>query len=233
MLKVECESCKAPYQIDERRVPPAGLKMRCPKCGHSFLVTNPNALAPAAGGAGAGRGRRGAEATGPLRGEAHDDGRRAPPADGRPPGPSGRSRRASACSSSGPGPGPGSAAAHAGRPPFGLSGGARLARRIGSARDLARLARPLPGPPATRGAARPVRSAAAPPPGGAPLAPAVPKAAAGFGDVELDLPVVSAGLPVARPAPPKAPPAARASFDIDLPARVSDLPALKQSTSAR
>ena len=45
MLKVECESCKAPYQIDERRVPPAGLKMRCPKCGHSFLVTNPNALA--------------------------------------------------------------------------------------------------------------------------------------------------------------------------------------------
>src|SRR5579883_3143599 len=44
MLKVECESCKAPYQIDERRVPPAGLKMRCPKCGHSFLVS---AAAPA------------------------------------------------------------------------------------------------------------------------------------------------------------------------------------------
>src|SRR5579859_1578359 len=50
MLKVECESCKAPYQIDERRVPPAGLKMRCPKCGHSFLVSNPSA----GGGAGAG-----------------------------------------------------------------------------------------------------------------------------------------------------------------------------------
>ena len=40
MLKVECESCKAPYQIDERRVPPSGLKMRCSKCGHSFLVHN-------------------------------------------------------------------------------------------------------------------------------------------------------------------------------------------------
>src|ERR1019366_6974043 len=52
MLKVECESCKAPYQIDERRVPPTGLKMRCPKCGHSFLVTNPNApAAPARPGA--------------------------------------------------------------------------------------------------------------------------------------------------------------------------------------
>src|SRR5258706_3781071 len=43
MLKVECESCKAPYQIDERRVPPTGLKMRCPKCGHSFVVKSPTA----------------------------------------------------------------------------------------------------------------------------------------------------------------------------------------------
>lgn len=51
MLKVECESCKAPYQVDERRVPPTGLKMRCPKCGHTFLVTDPSkGAAPAAGG---------------------------------------------------------------------------------------------------------------------------------------------------------------------------------------
>ncbi len=48
MLKVECEACKAPYQVDERRVPVTGLKMRCPKCGHSFIVQNPNGQAPAA-----------------------------------------------------------------------------------------------------------------------------------------------------------------------------------------
>src|SRR5580658_5275543 len=48
MFKVECESCKSPFQIDERRVPPAGLKMRCPKCGHSFLVASPGADLPAA-----------------------------------------------------------------------------------------------------------------------------------------------------------------------------------------
>lgn len=41
MLKVECESCKAPYQIDEKRIPPQGLKMRCPRCGHAFVVRNP------------------------------------------------------------------------------------------------------------------------------------------------------------------------------------------------
>ena len=43
MLKVECEACKAPYQVDERRIPPTGLKMRCPKCGHAFTVANPDA----------------------------------------------------------------------------------------------------------------------------------------------------------------------------------------------
>src|SRR5262245_61706497 len=36
MLRVQCEQCKAPYQVDERRVPTNGLKMRCPKCGHTF-----------------------------------------------------------------------------------------------------------------------------------------------------------------------------------------------------
>src|SRR5262249_37418654 len=41
MFKVECPGCKAPYQVDERRVPPTGLKMRCPKCGSSFKVDSP------------------------------------------------------------------------------------------------------------------------------------------------------------------------------------------------
>jgi len=38
MFEVECPSCKASYQVDERRVPATGLKMRCPKCGESFQV---------------------------------------------------------------------------------------------------------------------------------------------------------------------------------------------------
>ncbi|MEO8798126.1 MAG: zinc-ribbon domain-containing protein, partial [Polyangiaceae bacterium] len=38
MHRVDCESCKATYQVDDRRIPPTGLKMRCPKCGHTFLV---------------------------------------------------------------------------------------------------------------------------------------------------------------------------------------------------
>lgn len=38
MFKVECPGCKAPYQVDERRIPSSGLKMRCPKCGTSFKV---------------------------------------------------------------------------------------------------------------------------------------------------------------------------------------------------
>ncbi|AUX39479.1 hypothetical protein SOCE26_008710 [Sorangium cellulosum] len=39
MIKVECDGCRSPYQVDEKRIPPAGLRMRCPKCGTSLLVT--------------------------------------------------------------------------------------------------------------------------------------------------------------------------------------------------
>jgi predicted Zn finger-like uncharacterized protein len=42
MVKVECDGCKAPYQIDEKRIPPTGLKMRCPKCGTNLLVMKPD-----------------------------------------------------------------------------------------------------------------------------------------------------------------------------------------------
>src|SRR3954471_632687 len=54
MFKVECPGCKAPYQVDERRIPSSGLKMRCPKCGTSFKVDTPE------------DGRRGSSAGGAL-----------------------------------------------------------------------------------------------------------------------------------------------------------------------
>jgi tetratricopeptide (TPR) repeat protein len=38
MIKVACISCENPYELDERRLPPSGLRMKCPKCGTSFLV---------------------------------------------------------------------------------------------------------------------------------------------------------------------------------------------------
>jgi predicted Zn finger-like uncharacterized protein len=38
MIKVECVSCKSPYDVDERRIPEKGMKMRCPKCNTSFMV---------------------------------------------------------------------------------------------------------------------------------------------------------------------------------------------------
>jgi predicted Zn finger-like uncharacterized protein len=38
MLKVSCGGCASSYQVDERRVPHSGLKMRCPTCGESFVV---------------------------------------------------------------------------------------------------------------------------------------------------------------------------------------------------
>src|SRR5688572_29456215 len=45
-MQVACEKCQATYQLDERRLPPAGLKMKCPKCAHTFVVRRADAGAP-------------------------------------------------------------------------------------------------------------------------------------------------------------------------------------------
>ena len=51
MIKVECPSCKASYDLDERRIPQKGMNMRCPKCGARFLVAKSGGVTPPPGGA--------------------------------------------------------------------------------------------------------------------------------------------------------------------------------------
>lgn len=46
MFEVKCPSCQAAYKVDERRIPPTGLTMRCPKCGSSFPVAAAGTSAP-------------------------------------------------------------------------------------------------------------------------------------------------------------------------------------------
>ncbi len=38
MIKIECPSCAASYELDGKRVPPVGLNMRCPQCTTVFRV---------------------------------------------------------------------------------------------------------------------------------------------------------------------------------------------------
>ncbi len=38
-MTLVCPSCEAQYNIDESRIPAAGLSMRCPRCGTTFLAT--------------------------------------------------------------------------------------------------------------------------------------------------------------------------------------------------
>jgi|GEM_PF-573170 len=47
MIKVECVSCKSPYDVDERRIPDKGMKMRCPKCSTSFMVARDGTVSAA------------------------------------------------------------------------------------------------------------------------------------------------------------------------------------------
>jgi predicted Zn finger-like uncharacterized protein len=235
MLKVECESCKAPYQIDERRVPPAGLKMRCPKCGHSFLVTNPNGpgaaapAAPKAGGPAAPRPPVPSALKSTMVGVAPPP----PPVAAAPP------RPAPAAPAPAPPPVPGPPPAPLAPIRDALPSDFPAALGALDESDLPVISPGLPalsaGLPATRGAS-PATPAARPPP------PPAAKKSAGFGDIDLDLPIVAAdnlpavaasNLPTAKRAPHKAPPApARGSFDLDLPAAVSNLPSVRHGGDA-
>ncbi len=45
-MKISCESCGAQYDLDERRIPPSGMTMKCPACLHQFPVKRPGAAPP-------------------------------------------------------------------------------------------------------------------------------------------------------------------------------------------
>lgn len=49
-MKVQCEKCGSEYNIDESRVPPQGLQIKCPKCLATFMVQPQQSAAPATAG---------------------------------------------------------------------------------------------------------------------------------------------------------------------------------------
>ena len=40
-MKITCPNCSAAYELDDARVPPAGLSIKCPKCKNPFTVHRP------------------------------------------------------------------------------------------------------------------------------------------------------------------------------------------------
>ncbi|UCD04723.1 MAG: zinc-ribbon domain-containing protein [candidate division WOR-3 bacterium] len=44
---VECSGCKATYNIDEKKIPSAGVKVRCKKCGGVIYIRRPSSPPPA------------------------------------------------------------------------------------------------------------------------------------------------------------------------------------------
>jgi predicted Zn finger-like uncharacterized protein len=37
-MKITCERCSAQYDLDDKRIPPSGMSMKCPACLHTFAV---------------------------------------------------------------------------------------------------------------------------------------------------------------------------------------------------
>ncbi len=48
-MKISCPNCAAAYELDDSRVPPAGLSIKCPKCKNPFTVHRPKGDAAKAG----------------------------------------------------------------------------------------------------------------------------------------------------------------------------------------
>jgi len=44
-VKISCPSCAAAYELDEARVSPSGLNIKCPKCKKPFTVHRPKSEA--------------------------------------------------------------------------------------------------------------------------------------------------------------------------------------------
>ena len=42
-MNVSCPACKTRYSVDDSRVPPTGVTIRCPKCSHTFVAKRPEA----------------------------------------------------------------------------------------------------------------------------------------------------------------------------------------------
>src|SRR2546425_2496048 len=40
-MRIQCPNCPAAYELDDGRVPPAGLSIKCPKCKTPFTVQRP------------------------------------------------------------------------------------------------------------------------------------------------------------------------------------------------
>ncbi|HXU72213.1 MAG TPA: tetratricopeptide repeat protein [Polyangia bacterium] len=45
-MKISCERCSAQYDLDENRIPPSGMTMKCPACLHQFTVRKSGATVP-------------------------------------------------------------------------------------------------------------------------------------------------------------------------------------------
>jgi predicted Zn finger-like uncharacterized protein len=45
-MKIACERCSAQYDLDENRIPPAGMTMKCPACLHTFVVRRDGIAVP-------------------------------------------------------------------------------------------------------------------------------------------------------------------------------------------
>ncbi len=194
-MNVTCPSCKTRYSVDDARVPPSGVTIKCPKCTHTFVAKPPRARSAVA--------LPGAVAAPPPP---------SPPGSGPPSGPQGAVPLPGRQAPAGPGavPLPGRQASLAGAVP--LPGeSAPLAPAAPAAPPPNPTPGPVPDPAAGLGGAVPLPGRTAGAPGAVPLPGSIESRVAdaptNIGDLGLGIDE-SVPLPAPKPSGPGLP-----SFD--------------------
>jgi predicted Zn finger-like uncharacterized protein len=215
-VKITCPNCSAAYELDDGRVPPAGLSIKCPKCKNPFTVHRPKAGDGAKGAAKSPVPLPGQPGAKPAAPRAPSPGR--PPGAGKPPGAvplpgtgaaAAVPKRAAPPPGAVPLPGMGESAPSAivPPPPPGMSGAVPLPGMDEAAVEMAATGFRPPPPPASA-PPPPIDIGAVPLPGLDDIPPPPPPAAPEM-DLSLDAP----------PPPPDSPPKdplGEDAFQIDL-----------------
>ena len=200
-MQISCPSCSAQYSVDDARIPPQGVSIKCPNCGHNFTVGAAASQPPAPTGLGQPPDFPGAPATAGAATPPQGSGAPLPGAGVPPPG---------ALPPGSPPPGAGVPLPGAGLPPPGAPPpGAGLpppgAPPPGAGVALPGAGLPPPGAPPP-GAGVPLPGAGLPPPGAPPPGAGVPLPGAGLPPPGAPPPGAGVPLPGAGLPPPGAPP---------------------------
>jgi len=206
-MEVRCDKCQARYKVDDARIGPQGLTMRCGKCQNTFRVTRPSGPAATAPVQAQAPNPAAPKPAAPARPESSSTMMFAAPSTAKPVAPA-APKPPPAFSRPAPRPGPAAAAARSAAPAE-EGAGRTMMFQTGNLKTTPPVTKPVPRPAAPAGSSTMVFGQSPVPAAKPPATPtARPRPAAPDGDAGATM--VFGQSPIAAPKRAATPPSARA-----------------------